>query len=74
MENLVKLFDRLLLVISPVSFLATIVSLFGAGAAPFLTAPALAPTKMCRLRRLRLRHRLRIPDQNKSSLIQAHLR
>ena len=57
-------------------YFSIIVSLFGAGAAPFFSgsgsgssseqtvsaAPAPAPTKMCRLRRLRLR--LRIPDYN----------
>ena len=46
-------------VISLLTFLyfSTIVSLFGAGAVLFFTAPAPAPapTKMCRLRRLRLR-------------------
>ena len=57
-------------------FFAIIVSLFGAGAAPFFDgsgsgsgseqtvsaapAPAPAPTKMCRLRQLRLRLRLRL--------------
>ena len=61
-----------------IPLLSTIVSLFGAGAAPFFygsgsgsaqtvsaaPAPAPAPTKMCRLRRLRLRLRLRIPASN----------
>ena len=42
-------------------FFATIVSLFGAGAAPFLTAPAPAPAPSKPFRRLRLRLRLRIP-------------
>ena len=60
MKNLGKLFVRLFLVISYYVFLATIVSLFGAGAAPFLTAPAPAPNKP--FRRLRLRLRLRIPS------------
>ena len=62
MTNIGNLFVRLF-VISLLTFryFSTIVSLFGAGAAPFFTAPAPAPapTKMCRLRRLRLR--LRIP-------------
>ena len=40
-------------------FLATIVSLFGAGAALFLTAPAPAPAPSKPCRRLRLRLRLR---------------
>ena len=57
MKTLGKLFVRLFLVISYYVFLATIVSLFGAGAAPFLTAPAPAPNKP--FRRLRLRLRLR---------------
>ena len=42
-----------------VFFLATIVSLFGAGAAIFLTAPAPAPAPSKPFRRLRLRLRLR---------------
>ena len=64
MKNIGNLFVRRF-VISLLTFryFSTIVSLFGAGAAPFFTAPAPAPapTKMCRLRRLRLRLRLRIP-------------
>ena len=40
-------------------FFATIVSLFGAGAAPFLTAPAPAPAPSKLFRRLRLQLRLR---------------
>ena len=60
MKNIGNLFVRLF-VISLLTFryFSTIVSLFGAGAAPFFTAPAPAPapTKMCRLRRLRLRLR-----------------
>ena len=79
MKNIGNLFVRLF-VISLLTFryFSIIVSLFGAGAAPFFsgsgsssgseqtvsTAPAPAPTKMCRLRRLRLRLRLRIPDLN----------
>ena len=56
MENVGKLFVRLFLVISPLFFfLATIVSLFGAGVTPFLTAPALARSKPFRRLRLRLR-------------------
>ena len=42
-------------------YFSTIISIFGAGNAPFFTAPAPAPTKMCRLRRLRFQLRLRIP-------------
>ena len=71
MKNIGNLFVRLF-VISLLIFryFSTIVSLFGAGAAPFFygsgsgseqtvsAAPAPAPTKMCRLR---LRLRLRIP-------------
>ena len=66
MKNTSNLFVRLF-VISLLTFryFSVIVSLFGAGAATFFTAPAPAPapTKMCRLRRLRLRIRLRIPDK-----------
>ena len=55
-----KLLVRLLLFILLLFFfLATIVSLFGAGAAPFLTAPAPAPAPSKPFRRLRLRLRLR---------------
>ena len=43
----------------PLFFFATIVSLFGAGAALFLTAPAPAPAPSKPFRRLRLRLRLR---------------
>ena len=72
MTNIGKLFVQLFpgYFAVNISFFATIVSLFGAGAAPFLTAPAPAPapapTKMCRFRRLRLRLRLRlrISDRN----------
>ena len=67
MKNIGKLFGRLF-VISLLAFryFSTIVSLFGAGAAPFFygsgssfeqtvsAAQAPAPTKMCRLRELRL--------------------
>ena len=58
MKSFGKLFVRLFLVAS-LFFFATIVSLFGAGAAPFLTAPAPAPAPSKPLRRLRLRLRLR---------------
>ena len=47
-------------------YFSTIVSIFGAGAAPFFTAPAPAPapSKPFRRLRLRLRLRLRIPAFN----------
>ena len=78
MKNIGNLFVRLFVVslFRYIPLLSTIVSLFGAGAAPFFygsgsgsaqtvsAAPAPAPTKMCRLRRLRLRLRLRIPASN----------
>ena len=68
MKNIGNMFVRLFVVsLLPFSHFSTIVSLFGAGAAPFFTAPgsgseqtvsaAPAPAKMCRLR-------LRIPDIN----------
>ena len=64
MKNIGNLFVRLF-VISLLTFryFSTIVSLFGAGAAPFFTAPAPAPapSKPFRRLRLRLRLRLRIP-------------
>ena len=79
MKNIGKLFVRLF-VSSLLAFryVSIIVSLFGAGAAPFFSGsgsgseqtvsavpdPAPAPTKMCRLQRLRLRLRLRIPGCN----------
>ena len=44
-------------------YFSTIVSLFGAGAAPFFTAPAPAPSEPFRRLRLRLRLRLRIPGR-----------
>ena len=60
MTNLGKLLIRLFLIILLLFFfLVTIVSLFGAGAAPFLTAPAPAPAPSKPFRRLRLRLRLR---------------
>ena len=74
MKNVGNLFVRLLVVLLlAFRYFSTIVSLFGAGAAPFFNgsgsgsgseqtvsaAPAPAPAEMCRLRRLRLR--LRIP-------------
>ena len=61
MKNIDNLFVRLFVIsLSTFRYFSTIVSLFGAGAAPLFTAP----TKMCRLRRLRLRLRLRIPAVN----------
>ena len=53
MKNMSNLFVRLF-VISLLTFryFSVIVSLFGAGAATIFTAPAPAPTKMCRLRLL----------------------
>ena len=77
MKNIGNLFVRLFVVsLLAFSHFSTIVSLFGAGAAPFFygsgsgsgseqtvsaaPAPAPAPAKMCRLRRLRLRLRLRL--------------
>ena len=63
MKNIVNLFVRLFVVsLLAFRYFSTIVSLFGAGAAPFFTAPAPAPApaKMCQLRRLRLRLRLRL--------------
>ena len=56
MKNIGNLFVRLF-VVSPLAFryFSTIASLFGAGAAPFFTAPAPAPNKPFRRLRLRLR-------------------
>ena len=61
MKNIANRFVWLF-VISLLTFryLSTIVSLFGAGAAPFFTAPAPAPAPSKPFRRLRLR--LRIPS------------
>ena len=62
MKNIGNLFVRLF-AISLLAFLfSTIVPLFGAGAAPFFTAPAPAPAPSKPFRRLRLWLRLRIPD------------
>ena len=60
MKNIGNLFVRRF-VISLLTFryFSTIVSLFGAGAAPFFTAPAPAPAPSKPFRRLRLRLRLR---------------
>ena len=60
MKNIGNLCVRLF-VISLLTFriFSTIVSLFGAGAAPFFTAPAPAPAPSKPFRRLRLRLRLR---------------
>ena len=60
MKNTGNLLARLF-VISLLTFryFPTIVSLFGAGAAPFFTAPAPAPAPSKPFRRLRLRLRLR---------------
>ena len=68
MKNIGNLFARLFVIsLLTFSYFSTIVSLFGAGAAPIFygsgsgseqtisAAPAPAPTKMCRLRWLRLR-------------------
>ena len=81
MKNMGNLFVRLF-VISLLAFryFSTIVSRFGAGSAPFFTAPAPAPAPSKPFRRLRLRlrpkcvgsggsgsgsgSRLRIPDKN----------
>ena len=63
MKNIGNLFVRRFVIsLFTFRYFSAIVSLFGAGAAPFFTAPAPAPapTKMCRLRRLRLRLRLRL--------------
>ena len=61
MKNIGNLFVRRF-VISLLTFryFSTIVSLFGAGAAPFFTAPAPAPASSKPFRRLRLRLRLRL--------------
>ena len=55
MKNISNLFVRLF-VISLLTFryFSVIVSIFGAGAAPFFTAPAPAPSKPFRRLRLRL--------------------
>ena len=60
MKNISNLFARLF-VISLLTFryFSVIVSIFGAGAAPFFTAPAPAPAPSKPFRRLRLRLRLR---------------
>ena len=59
MKNIGNLFVRLFVIpLLTFRYFSTMASLFGAGAAPFFTAPVPIPTKMCRLRRLRLR----IPD------------
>ena len=60
MKNIGNLFVRLF-VISLLTFryFSTIVSLFGAGAAPFFTAPTPAPALSKQFRRFRLRLRLR---------------
>ena len=65
MKNIGNLFVRLF-VISLLTFrhFSIIVSLFGAGAAPFIPAPAPAPAPSKPFRRLRLRLRLRIPGCN----------
>ena len=73
MKNIGNLYVRLFVIpLLAFSHFSTILSLFGAGAAPFfygygsgseqIVSAAPAPTKMCRLRR----HRLRIPDINYS--------
>ena len=68
-KNMGNLFVRLF-VISLLTFLyfSTIVSIFGAGAALFFTAPAPAPAPGKPFRRLRLRLRLRIPGSDASRL------
>ena len=60
MKNIGNLFVRLFVVsLLAFRYFSTIVSLFGAGAAPFFTAPAPAPAPNKQFRRLRLRLRLR---------------
>ena len=58
MKNIGNLFVRLFVVsLLAFRYFSTIVSLFGAGAAPFFTAPAPAPAPNKQFRRLRLRLR-----------------
>ena len=61
MKNISNLFVRLFVVslFSYIPFLSAIVSLFGAGADPFFTAPAPAPVPRKLFRWLQLRLRLR---------------
>ena len=56
MKNVHNLFVRLFAIsLLTFRYFSTIVSIFGAGAAPFFTAPAPAPSKKNRRLRLRLR-------------------
>ena len=60
MKNIDNLFVRLFVIsLLTFSYFSPITSLFGAGAAPFFTAPAPAPAPSKLFRRLRLRLRLR---------------
>ena len=60
MKNIGNLSVRLLVVsLLTFRYFSTIVSILGAGAAPFFTAPAPAPAPSKPFRRLRLRLRLR---------------
>ena len=60
MKNIGNLFVRRFVIsLFTFRYFSAIVSLFGAGAAPFFTAPAPAPAPSKPFRRLRLRLRLR---------------
>ena len=60
MTNISNLFVRLFVILLlTFRYFSVIVSIFGAGAAPFFTAPAPAPAPSKPFRRLRLRLRLR---------------